>query len=135
MANGYYNAGLRAFANKAIDWTNDDIRVTLVGTSYTPDLVNHDFYDDITNVIQDGAATMAGKGVTLAGVLDGTDYAFTGVTGTEVSYLVVSLFNATPASRQLLFIIDTAGANLPFTPNGSDVTVQWSDGAGKIAQL
>jgi hypothetical protein len=135
MANGYYEAGLRAFANGDIDWTNDDIRVTLVGTSYTPNLSTHDFYDDITNVIDDGAATIAGKGVTLAGVLDGTDDAFTAVTGTEVSYLVISKYNATASLRALLFLIDTAGANLPFTPNGSDVTIQWSDGAGKIAQL
>lgn len=135
MANFWYEAGLRAFANKEVDWDIDDIRVTLVGTSYVPDAVNHDFYDDITNVIQDGAASIQNSSVAGAGVLDADNYSFTGVTGTEVSYLVVSLYNATASLRQLLFCIDTAGANLPFTPNGSDVTIQWSDGAGKIAQL
>lgn len=135
MANQWYNSGLREFASGNIDWVNDDIRATLVGTPYTPDFVNHDFYDDLTNVIQDGAASIATKSVALAGVLDGDNHTFTSVTGTEVSYIVVSKYNATASLRALLFLIDTAGANLPFTPNGSDVLITWSDGAGKIAQL
>ena len=136
MANAYFEAGLRAFANGDIDWVNDDIRVTLVDAGvYTIDLVNHDFYDDLSGVVQDGAASIGTKTVTGAGVLDGVDYPFTNVTGATVELLIVSKYNATPGARQLLFAIDTAGANLPFTPNGSDVTIQWSSGASKIAQL
>ena len=136
MANGWYEAGLRAFANKEVDWDIDDIRASLVRTAYTVNLATHDFYDDISaDVIQDGGATVANSTVTGAGVLDADNFTFTSVTGTEVSYVVVRLFNATPSLSALLFYIDTAGANLPFTPNGSDVTIQWSDGASKIAQL
>ena len=136
MANIWYEAGLRAFANGDIDWVNDDIRASLIATAYTPSAAAHDFYDDVeANEIADGAATLGSQTVTLAGVLNGTDAPFTGVTGTEVSYIVVSKYNATSSARQLLFCIDTAGANLPFTPNGSDVTIQWSEAAAKIAQL
>ena len=133
MANAWYEAGLRAFANKEVDWDVDDIRVTLLRTAHTPDMVNHDFYNDVSaDVIQDGAGTIANSTVAGAGVLDADDYSFTAVTGTEVKYILVSLYNATASLRQLLFLIDTAGANLPFTPNGSDVTIQW---AASIATL
>ena len=60
MANGWYEAGLRAFANGSIDWVNDDIRVALIdtGAPYTVDLVNHDFKDDLAGIIDDMAASL-----------------------------------------------------------------------------
>lgn len=136
MSNAWYEAGLRAFANKEVDFEADDIRVSLVRTAYVPDMAAHDFYDDVVaDEIADGAAGVANASVADAGVLDADNFTFTGVTGTEVTYIIVRLYNASDAASQLLLLIDTAGANLPFTPNGSDVTIQWSDGAGKIAQL
>ncbi len=136
MANGWYEAGLRAFANKEVDWDIDDIRVSLLRTAYSVNLATHDFYDDVVaDEIADAGASVANSTVTGAGVLDADDFTFTAVTGTEVSYIIVSLYNATDSARALLFYIDTAGANLPFTPNGSDVTIQWSSGGSKIAQL
>jgi hypothetical protein len=125
MANGWYEAGLRAFANGNIDWVNDDIRVALIDTGvYTVDLVNHDFKDDLSGIVDDMAASLAGKAVSGAGVLDSNDPTYTAVTGATVEALVVYKFNAVPASAQLLFYVDSATANLPFTPNGSDVTIQ-----------
>lgn len=136
MANAYYEPGLRAFADADIDWVNDDIRVTLVDAGvYTIDLVNHNAYDDLSGVVVDGGASLASKTNTGAGVLDATDFVFTGVTGASVELIIISKYNATASLRQLLVAIDTAGANLPFTPNGSDVTIQWSGGASKIMQL
>ena len=125
MANGFYEAGLRAFANGEIDWEADDIRVALVDTgTYSVDLVNHDFYDDISGVVDVMGASLANKAVSGAGLCDSNDPTLTGVTGNTVEALVVYKYNATSSLAALICYIDSATANLPFTPNGSDVTIQ-----------
>jgi hypothetical protein len=125
MANGWYESGLRQFANGSIDWVNDDIRACFIDTGvYSVDLVNHDFKDDLSGIVDDMAASLASKAVSGAGVLDSDNPTFTGVTGNTVEAIVVYKYNAAPASAALLFYIDQATANLPFTPNGSDVTIQ-----------
>ena len=124
MANGFYEAGLAAFANGEIDWEADDIRVALVDTGvYTVNLATHDFYDDITGVVDVMAASLANKAVSGAGLCDSDNPTLTGVTGNTVEALVVYKYNATPGLAALIAYIDSATANLPFTPNGSDVTI------------
>lgn len=125
MANGFYEAGLRAFALGNINWQTDDIRVACIDTGvYTVDLSVHDFKDDLSGIVADMAASLANKSVSGAGLCDSDNPTFTGVTGNTVEALVIYKHNASAAAAQLIAYIDTATANLPFTPNGSDVTIQ-----------
>lgn len=133
MANALYDKGREAFLNGGIDWTNDDIKVVLVDTGvYTLDIVNHDFFDDISGVI----ATSANLGTktTVAGVADAADVTFTSVTGAESEALVIYSDSGTPSSSPLIAFIDTA-SGLPVTPNGGDITITWDSGSDKIFKL
>lgn len=56
-----YGKGVQHFANGAVDWDTDTIKVMLVTGSYTPDQDAHDFRDDL------GANEVAASGSYVAG--------------------------------------------------------------------
>lgn len=51
MANALYRKGAQAILNKEIDFNSDTLKVSLLAAGYTPDINNHDFFDDLTNVV------------------------------------------------------------------------------------
>lgn len=61
-----YNQAARIMVAGGLNWTADTIKCALVGTGYTPDQDNHDYYDDIT------AEFASGSGYTSGGVTLGT---------------------------------------------------------------
>ena len=63
-----YMEGVDQRAKGSIVYTTDTIKVALLSSSHTPDLVNHDFFNDITNEVTGtnytaGGATLASKAV------------------------------------------------------------------------
>lgn len=135
MANALYDTGRAAFLNAGVNWTSDNIKAVLVDTAtYSVDLVNHDFLDDIP--IGERVATsgnFASK-TTTAGVADAADITFTSVSGDVSEALVIYKDSGDATSSQLIAYIDTA-TGLPITPNGSDINVTWDNGANKIFKL
>lgn len=134
MASGWYNSGLQLFANGDIDWTTADVRVILIDTAdYTVNLTTHDFLDDVAGAsrVATSAASIQTKSVAGAGVLDGDNITFSSVTGDPSEALILYVHTGTEGTSTLLLYID----GLSVTPNGGTITVQWSDGAGKIAAL
>lgn len=64
------------------------------------------------------------------GTFDGADVTLTAVSGNSVEALVIYHSNAgAAATSRLIAYLDTGVTNLPFTPNGGDVTITW-DAAG-----
>lgn len=135
MANALYDKGRKAFMDGGIAILTDDIKVVLVDTAtYTVDLVNHDFLDDIP--VGERVATsgnLASKDST-AGVFDADDITFSTVSGDVSEALVIYRDSGAAATSELLAYIDTA-TGLPVTPNGGDITVTWDSGANKIFKL
>lgn len=198
MANTLFERARQGFANKEIDWDNDDIRVIMVdladvaqaitgATNASPivitysgsdnfangdivmisgvggntaangrwtvanvntgsntfelsgstgngaytsggfafDMTGNDYLDDLAaggRVAVSG--NLASKTNTL-GVLDATDVTLTAVSGDTVEALIGYLHTGTESTSLLIWYMDS-GTGLPFTPNGGDVTLQWS---------
>jgi ApbE superfamily uncharacterized protein (UPF0280 family) len=79
------------------------------------------------------SAALTGKTST-AGVADAADITFTAVTGSAVTQFVIYRHTGTESTSNLIAYFDTA-TNLPITPNGGDITIQWDSGANKIFKL
>lgn len=137
MANALYAKAKQGLISGAIDLDTAVVKVALV-RGYTPNLSTHDFMDDVTGA----GGTIVGTPQTLAsvtvtdGVFDAADITLTAVTaGAACAHWVVYQASAVTggadvaaSAQRLIALIDDA----PVTPNGGDITVQWSNGASKI---
>lgn len=136
MANRLYELGRQAFAEGAINWPADDIRAVLVDLAdYTPNFTTDEFLSDVPvgARVATMAASMAGKSAPL-GVCDANDVTFPSVSGDVSEAVVIYKHTGSDATARLIAYIDTAG-NLPVTPNGTNVTVEWDNGSNKIFRL
>lgn len=122
MANALYAKGKQNLLDKKFDLNTDDIR--LLGTDHgadTPNVATDDALDDIS-----AGTVMAAQQLDTPTITDGTfdadNEVYTAVSGATVESLTGYLHTGTPATSFLLWYVDT-GTNLPFTPNGGDVTV------------
>jgi hypothetical protein len=135
MANALYDFGRQAFLDGDIDWTNDNIKVTLVDAAdYTVNLATHQFYSSVTLAGRVATSGNLTSKTSVAGVADAADVTFTAVTGDPSEALVIWQDTGTEATSRLIAYIDVA-TGLPVTPNGGDITVVWDNGANKIFKL
>lgn len=135
MSNALYDLGRQAFLEGNIDWVSDNIKVTLVDTNdYTVDLATHEFYSSIPLVARISTSSDLTSKSATNGVADAGDVTFSAVTGDVSEALVIWQDTGTEATSRLIAFIDIA-TGLPVTPNGGDITVQWSNGANKIFKL
>lgn len=134
MANLIYDSAREAFLNGDIDWTNDDIRVILLSSGYTFSSA-HDFLNDVAGgaVRVATSAAITGKS-SAAGVADAANTLFTAVSGSQITQFLIYQHTGVESTSRLIAYFDSA-TNLPITPNGGDITVQWDDGANKIFKL
>lgn len=135
MANRLYDKGRQKFLEGSIAFLTDDIKIILVDAAdYTVDSALHDFLDDVPAGARVAtSANLSGKTST-DGVADANDVTLTGVTGDESELILVYKDSGVEATSPLIAVYDTA-TNLPITPNGGDITVQWDSGANKMFKL
>lgn len=142
MANGLFDAGREGFLVAEIDmdavWKVAAVRGT------APNLATQKFVSDFTGgggVIHGTPVTLAGKTAT-AGVFDANDITFTALASNASGHSLL-LYQASAVGggadvaatlQRLIGYIDT-GTNIPFTPNGGDITVAWDSGANRIFKL
>jgi hypothetical protein len=135
MANALYTKAKQGLIDGSIDLDTDDIRAVLVdGADYTPNLATHQFLSSIPSgarVAVSGA--LQNKSVT-DGVFDADDIVIAAVSGDQFEYIVLYKHTGNDATARLIYLIDTA-TGLPCTPNGSDITLSWDNGADKIFRL
>jgi SAM-dependent methyltransferase len=110
-------------------------RAVLVDTDdYTLDAGADQHLDDIPVAARVATSgVFVGKSVT-AGVADADNITFSSVSGDQSETIVVYQDTGTEATSRLIGYIDTA-TGLPITPTGSDIDVQWDDGANRIFKL
>ncbi len=134
MANALYTKAKQHLIDGTIDLDTNDIRAILVdGADYTPNLATHETLADIpaaARVAVSGA--LASKTVT-DGVFDAADIVISAVSGDQFEY--IALYQHTGAETALLILLIDTATGLPCTPNGSDITISWSNGADKILRL
>lgn len=133
MANALYDKGREGFLDGSIDWDTDNIKVCLVDTgTYTVNLATHEDLADVTGIVAT-SGNLSSKTVT-AGVADAADVTFPAVSGSSVEALIIYQDTGVAATSRLIAYIDT-GTGLPVTPNGGDITIQWSNGSNRIFKL
>ena len=135
MANALYSKGKQGLIDGSIDMDTDTIKWVLIDTAdYTVDLATHDNLDDVPAAARVAtSAALAGKSVT-DGVFDATDPTLAAVAGDSVEALVLYKDTGTESTSRLIGYVDTGGG-LPFTPNGSDVTIAHDNGANRIFRI
>ncbi len=122
MANALYPIGKKAILDADIDLLVSDIKVVAVSSTYTYNSA-HDFYADLTGVIQE-SANLSGK-TTTGGTFDASDLApaFTGVS-TNIDAIILFQDTGNVATDRLIAYIDT-GTGFPLTQDGGNVNITW----------
>ena len=135
MANSLYARGKQRMLEKLVSFKDDDIQALLVSADYTPDLSADEFLPDVqAYALGGGPKPLANKTTTL-GVFDASDVTWLQVAGGATAKAVVLFKNTGAAGTSpLLGYIDTI-TGFPVATNGSDITVQWDNGAFKIFSL
>jgi hypothetical protein len=135
MANALYpiwkQALLSAGTNSRVDsGATATPRVTFVDTGTYTYSAAHDFYNDLSGVYPATRATggaLNSRTVT-AGTFDAADVTFSAFSNGSVSVegLIIYIDDASADNTsRLVAYLDTSITGLPFTPSGSDVTIQW----------
>lgn len=142
MANALFDPGREGFLDGTIDYDTAVIKVAAI-RSYAFSAA-HKFVSDVTGaggVLHGTAQTLASKTAT-GGVADAADITFTALAANANNHslliyqasAVTGGADVAATAQRVIAYIDT-GTNLPFTPNGGDVTVAWDNGANKIFKL
>lgn len=135
MVNALYDSGREGFLAGNIDWDGDVIRLVFVDhADDTPSVTLDDNLDDILAVARVAISPVFAGKTTTDGVADANDVTVPGVTGDIFESITIYQDTGNEATSILIVYIDTA-TNLPFTPNGGDVVVQWNNGANRIFRL
>lgn len=134
MANALYDKGREKFLTGAASWSGDTIKAALVDTAlYTANLSTDEFFSTISAAVVGTPQTLGTK-TTTAGVADAADITYTAVTGATCEAIVIYKDTGVAGTSPLIAYIDTA-TNLPVTPNGGNIQIQWDSGTNKIFKL
>lgn len=132
MANAIYpkwkEASMQGASNSSLAGT---VKVALVDTGVYTYSASHEFYSSVSSAVIGTPATLGSKTYT-GGVFDAADPTISGVSGNSAEALVFFIDTGTPSTSRLVSFHDTGWTNLPVTPNGGDITIQF-DAAGIFA--
>ena len=138
-----YREGLRALANKEIDWDTDDIRAQMISPDYTPDF---DAHDDMADIVAgdrygsgpDAAVLIPSRTIVevTAGIVElrGGAVTFPSVAlheAQDVVSIVIFLWASGVEANQTLLALDTLVADV--TPDGNNIV--WTPSATGIIKL
>jgi hypothetical protein len=132
MANVIYpkwkEALMQASANSSLGGT---VRAALIDTGVYTYSAAHEFLSSLTGRV--GTDQTLGSKTFVNGVFDAADATFTAVSGNTVEAIVLYIDTGVAGTSRLVYFTDTDVGNLPVTPNGSDIIIQWN--ASGIFQL
>lgn len=139
MASKAYGQFIGKALNKEIDWDTDDIKVMLVGSSYSPNQDTHDYLDDVVGNQVSGTGYTAG-GVSLTGktntydaatntiVLDAADVTWPNSTVTARYAVIYNNSGASNATKPLIAYVDFVSDQ---SSTAGNFTITW-DPAGIV---
>lgn len=138
MANGFFAKGMKHIAFGELVWKatgGSAVRTALIDTADdTPALATDEFLSDILAAArEETSGNMTLIDAADDGILDANDVAFAGTAGDPCEGILQYKFVTVDGDSPLLWYWDTA-SGLPVTLGG-DVTVQWDNGANKIAKI
>lgn len=135
MANGLYDKGREGILDGTISWPTDNIKAVLIDTAlYTVNLATHQNLSDIPSGARVATSGNLASKTSTGGVADAADVTFLAVSGATVEAIALYKDTGTASTSRLIAYIDT-GTGLPVTPNGGDITIQWSNTANRIFKL
>lgn len=133
MANTRYSKAAEKFLTGGINMAADTIKVAMIDTAAYTFNDTHEFYNSVAPAVVGTPQTLNNKSVT-NGVFDADDVVFTQVTGPSIEAVVVYKDTGNPATSPVILYFDSA-ANLPITPNSGDLSIVWSNDAGRIFSI
>lgn len=130
----FYAKGAQRILTGTINLSTANIKVALVKNTYIQDLDADEFYSDISAHVVSTPVALTGKAV--AGrTFDADDATFVAVpVGDVCEAIVFYVDTGSPATSPLFLYVDDVAA-FPFTGNGDNQLMQWSNGAYKIVSL
>lgn len=144
MANKLYAAALEGFASGQIVWGGPSVIKVALLANYLFNTA-HRYVSDVLGVGATIAAISPGLSAMsyTAGVLDAADVTFTAVPpGPAITSYILYQSSAVTGgadvpqnAQRLIAYFDTVGSGLPLTPNGSNVTLLFDDGAYRVLAL
>jgi len=133
MANQLFPKAKEDFLGGNLNLSSNTIVIALIDTDVYTFNVSHEDRADVPNTAIIGAENLSGKSIT-SGVFNASDVTFSSLTGANTEAILIYHDTGDQTTSRLIAYIDVA-SGLPITPNGSDVTVNFSDGANKIFAL
>lgn len=129
-----------AMANKEIDWADDNFKVMLCTSSYTPSQA-HDYKDDITNEISGTGYTAGGAAIDLTtptydtgtGVLSFNGPATTQWTTATFTARYAVIYDDSPATDATKPLIGYVDFGSDQSPSAGTMTITWTN--SKVATL
>jgi len=134
VANSAYKKGVKRLLNgSGLVWGTGNWKAVLLSSAYTVNTTTHEFLSDLTGTVAT-SANMTTLAVADDGVFTADPAEFTAVSGSTAPSLVVYHDTGTAGTSELLIFFDSL-AGLPITPNGTNVTIEWSTGADGLLHL
>lgn len=108
-----------------VDLLTSTVKVALIDTANYTYSAAHEFLDDVTNGTDPRVGTdqTLGTKTVTNGAFDSADPTWSSLTGDSVEALIFYVDTGSAATSRLIAYIDTGQTNLPFTPNGGNVTI------------
>jgi hypothetical protein len=126
MANRPYLQGIYNWAEGNISYLSNPIAVVLTASGYTANTgASGDQY--LSAIVSGNRVAVSGdlsSKTDSGGMLDAADLVFSSVTGSVVTQYELFWNSGTDSTSYLLWQFDTA-TNLPMSPNGGNITIQW----------
>ncbi|OMC04904.1 hypothetical protein A5733_20870 [Mycobacterium sp. NS-7484] len=121
---GLFDGAREKFAGGEISWPTADVRAVMIHEAdYAVDLAAHQVLDDIPSAARVAMSdSLADKSVA-AGWLSAGNISFPAIVGASCEALAFVAYTGDPATSTLIGYRSSGVANLPYTPNGSSVTI------------
>src|SRR3990167_287423 len=142
MANTLFVSARAGFLSGDIDWDADTIKIVFISRG-----AGGNGYNAVTDItfltqIPDSgrlrmSETALGGKTVASGIADADDHtasAVSAVANSAIGAIVLYQDTGSPSTDRLIGWIDT-GTGIPASPNGGDITIQWSSGTSRILML
>ncbi len=132
MANLFYPTAKKKLLDGDIDLLVDTIKCVLLKTAYSIESTD-EFLAAVGGSNRVGTAQTLGSKSTTAGVFDAANATFPAVpTDDECDKVLIYKDTGNEATSALICSLDLSTA---IDPDGGNIEIRWSDGAGKIFRL
>jgi len=132
-----YNNAKTLFLTGHIDWSNDSFKAILVKEGYSPDFTSDQYVSDISAGNRIAISDFLEGKTVVDGVADADDVVAEAVSSAyQVSSIVIFKYTGNNDTSPLIVYIDDSTNNMfPFTPNGGNIKLSWSNDSNKIFSL